>query len=539
MMNSIEIIFLDALQKQGKELFNNGKHVEAAVTFREAVKVCGNGNERKDIVKHLIMLEAKCYIFLENHVKAIEMYDELLRIDSEFEKAKDLKAASLNELGFLLQEEKKYSDAKDKFQEASEVCSDSNPHRKSFIMNIGMCYEVMEKYSEAIEMYDKALSIDSKLVEARNYKGRILQIQGNILFDDKKYSEASKKFQVADDLLIDLKLKKSNLLQLGICLSEMEKYDRAIEELDKVLKIDSECESAKECKSAALNNHAIILYDEKKYLKASKQYEEAIKLCKNSSHKKIFFVNVAMCCEKLKEFSKCIEMCDNSLSIDGEFETARNLKASALFEQGILLGKEWKFSEAAKKFQHAAETSKKDDKKKFCFAYLGQSLLRTNKFSEAIDALNKSLEIDVEFELAKEWKIETLATHGTSLSQQEKFSEAIEKFQVALNFGVNSEDIKKKIFLNLGTCYCRLKEFKKSIEMYDKALMIDHEFVEAKDNKAAVFNVQGLMLLYDKKLLNAAERFLMAFKICSDFNCKIEYLQKFATCLLLNEMMKS
>lgn len=515
---------MDLLQNQAQNLVKNGKFVEAAAKYREAMEVCGDGK----VAKEFIIKEADCFTLMKNYAKVIDLYDEILSIDGENEDAKSFKAIVFNKIANNLYEECKYMEAKDKYLEASEVCSASDPYNKNYLVNAGLCYETMDKHSEAYEMYDKALKIDSEFIDATNCKANILNIRGQILYDEEKYSEALKTFQDIADLCVDSDSKKNLLVKLGICLLEMKEYDRAVEEFDKALNIDNELKNAKKLKYAALSAHGEHFFKNEKYLEASKKYEESIESCIDSYEKKNCFTNVAICYGKLKKFSNAIEMCDKSLSIDEKFETARNMKATALFEQGKSLYGENKFPEAAKKFEDAIGFSTEIDDKKIFFAHLGNSFSRMSKFSESIEAFDRALEIDPQSEVTRNWKSKTLFNQGISLFDQNKCSEAATKYEEALELCNETEDRIKQILTNLANCYGKLGDYSKSIEILDKVLSIDNELVEAKNNKAIFLNDQGVIFIGEKRFLGAEKNFKMALELCVDSDLKSSIFKNFS-----------
>lgn len=104
--------------------------------------------------------------------KAIEMFDEVLKIDPKNIKALQCKGPVLNDLG-------KYQEAMENSSKALKI----DPKNKIALNSKGRALRNLGKQQEAIRILDEALKIDPKFVHALNNKGTALEDLG-------KYQEA-------------------------------------------------------------------------------------------------------------------------------------------------------------------------------------------------------------------------------------------------------------------------------------------------------------------------------------------------------------
>lgn len=240
-----------SLKNQGKDLFNTKKYVEAAAKYSEALKMCRS--EDDPIKKMILSNTANCYRRLKKYTEAIEMFDESLKIDSEYAFARNGKAKTLMRIGnSLYVDEEKYPEAAEKFQEAIEICTNSD--QKIYLTNLGKCHIKLKDYSKAIEIFDKALKIDSEYSDAKYAKALALNSHGDTLqYDEEKYCAAAEKYLEAIELCTTSDEKKLYLTNLGMCYKNSKEYFKAIDMFDKALEIDSEYMYAVNGKYSAMN----------------------------------------------------------------------------------------------------------------------------------------------------------------------------------------------------------------------------------------------------------------------------------------------
>lgn len=161
--------------------------------------------------------------------------------------------------GILLQKEKKYSEAIEKFNHAITIAPDN---AEAFIQ-IAHIYLEQEDYEKAIQFYSKAIELNKKDVISRNKLSWIyfkqqdhqktIEVCRDILKIDNKHTDSSQRLAYCYDLLndhqnaiksyqraIELSPGEKKLYNnLGILFYEMQDYNRAISQFQKALEIDS------------------------------------------------------------------------------------------------------------------------------------------------------------------------------------------------------------------------------------------------------------------------------------------------------------
>ncbi|XP_071439817.1 uncharacterized protein [Hetaerina americana] len=113
-------------------------------------------------------------------------------------------AEDLNEQGNKLLEQKKYSEAAEKYREAYETCTsysmctgDRKDLEKHYLSNEGNCYRMQGNYSRAVELFEKALAIDSDYDHAKNNLAETLNSWGDAFLNLRDYAGAIGKFNEA------------------------------------------------------------------------------------------------------------------------------------------------------------------------------------------------------------------------------------------------------------------------------------------------------------------------------------------------------
>ncbi|MEI0567574.1 tetratricopeptide repeat protein, partial [Brachyspira pulli] len=179
----------------------------------------------------------------ENYKKAIEYYNIVKKIDSNYYDTVKNESYCLKKLNFNKELKKsiKYYQSKaeaffdlERYEEAKN-CADkalsldkeyylSYFFKGKLLKDIGIKY-----YEEAIDCFNKVIEIDDKNLDSYYYKGIIY-------YELKKYKEALKEF----DNVIKIDNKNTNCYYYkGLAYYELKKYKEALKEFDNVIKIDN------------------------------------------------------------------------------------------------------------------------------------------------------------------------------------------------------------------------------------------------------------------------------------------------------------
>lgn len=165
-----------------------------------------------------------------------------------------------------------------------------------------------------------------------------------------------------------------------------------------------------------------------------------------------------------------------------------NEKAEHLQREGIYLhNNEGKYKEAASKFRAALQTCTHQwEAKKSCLVNLGNSLKKLKEFERAIEIINKALDIDPDYERAKNEKADVLNEEGYCLYKNGKYKEALEKFQLSIVTCTDSWKNKKYYLVDLGNNLKMLNDYEQAINHIEMALVIDPDYEDAKKAKKMV-----------------------------------------------------
>ncbi|NOZ47612.1 MAG: tetratricopeptide repeat protein [Chlorobi bacterium] len=118
----------------------------------------------------------------------------------------------------------------------------------------------------------------------------------------------------------------------------------------------------------------------------------------------------------------------------------------------------------------------------------GQAYMVNNNFQEAINDLNKSIELNPDFALA-------YINRGIVESKNRNYQTAINDFNKSIVIdGKNPE-----AFVNRGKCYVKLGQNKKALNDFDSAIKLDNEQTAAYNNKGILLAQQND---YDKAVRN-------------------------------------
>lgn len=151
--------------------------------------------------------------------------------------------------------------------------------------NLAEAFRHVKKYSEAKRNYEYAINLQSnddfcqalgELIHQKDYKNcaRDYNDFGNILFKQKKYSEAAQQFEDA------IKLEPNNAYaynRLGITLRELKQYEDAEKKCRKAIELGLNT-------AYAHNDLGDILYDLQRYPEAKEKFEKAISLEPNNAY---------------------------------------------------------------------------------------------------------------------------------------------------------------------------------------------------------------------------------------------------------------
>lgn len=210
-----------------------------------------------------------------------------------------------------------------------------NPQNTNALNNRGRILASSDKYSEAIEYYNKTLDIDKNHKEALNNKGIALANLANLTDDDEYFEDAKDCYDKVINIDKNFVDALNNKSMLYVSQGQYKKANKIIQQS---LDINEE-------NIDTIDKKGIILFHLQKYDEALSCFKEATEKNPDNKVSSYHMGNVYMQLKKYDEATTCF---DDSLKDNFNFAEAHNAKASALFNKGNQ-------KEAAKEIKKAIE----------------------------------------------------------------------------------------------------------------------------------------------------------------------------------------
>lgn len=268
------------------------------------------------------------------------------------------------------------------------------------------------KLLEMGENDDARYEINKLKEHAAKYKGagledEISRFEWQLLLSENKYEEAlesiDKYLEINPSDSIALTIKSVVLLNIG-------KYEEAIEICNKALEIDSDNNSTLSIKGISL------VYLEK-YGESIEVLDKSLKINPDDYFTLISKGNALA---NIEEYEEALEVFNKSLEINPDDSYSLAIKGSVLVNLGA-------FEEALEVFDKSLEINPSNN---ITLTNKGVALLHIEKYAEALDLFNKSLEINFNH-------VFTLTDKGVALSGIENHEEALEVFNQVLEIDPN------------------------------------------------------------------------------------------------------
>jgi len=268
-------------------------HIKAIKYYDDVLKTDPKNPE-------ILGLKAKHYFLLGKHEDAVESIDEALKIDPKNRIHLLLKGGALAGL----EKPKEALEAFDKILEIGIKHSDDFTLEQELgvYMSRGRILAALNRYEEAIESLEKIVEIDPKHFDATSLKVSLMIAKGCDLGTKGKYSKAID--MVDEALKIDPK-NTSALKVKGLALRKLDKHEEAIETFDKALKINPK-------EKGVLEKKANSLQDLNRHEDAIKLFDEVLKIDPKST---IALNNKGVSLEKLGKYEEALKYYEKALKI--------------------------------------------------------------------------------------------------------------------------------------------------------------------------------------------------------------------------------
>jgi predicted O-linked N-acetylglucosamine transferase (SPINDLY family) len=247
----------------------------------------------------------------------------------------------------------------------SLVLDEANPFAH---YNLGMVYQALRNFGEAIVSYDKALALNPDFIDAHNNRGNALKDLG-------RYEESLLSYEKALALKPDYFLVYSNR---GNVLIELDRLEEALEDFTRALSLNPRFVDA-------YSNRANVFLKLERLIEALNDSETAIAL--NPSHAEAYN-NRGNAFSDLNRLDEALASYDKALALKPDYAEAYNNRGNALSDLNRL-------DEALASYDKALEL-----KPDYAKAYnnRGNALSDLNRLDEALASFDKALALKPDYE---------------------------------------------------------------------------------------------------------------------------------------------
>ena len=261
---------------------------------------------------------------------------------------------------------------------------------------MGIAFKDQGKLDEAIEAFNKAISLKPEYADAYNNIGIALRDQG-------KLGEAVDAFNKAISSKPEYADAYNNM---GIALKDQGKLDEAIDTYNKAI-------SLKPDSADAYNNIGNALQEQGKLDEAIEAFTKAVSIKLEFAEA---YYNIGVTVQDQGKLQEAIDAYRKAISIKPEYAEAYNNMGNALQEQG-------KLDEAIDAYNKAISS-----KLEFAEAYnnMGNALKDQGKLDEAVDAYNKAISIQPDY-------YEAISNIGVTFEDKGQLDDAMEAYKKAIS----------------------------------------------------------------------------------------------------------
>jgi tetratricopeptide (TPR) repeat protein len=303
-------------------------------------------------------------------------------------------------------------------------------------------------------------------------------------------------------------------VEKGHCLNWLERYDEALECLDKAIEIDSNYARAWAYKANVFNSL-------ERYEEALVFYDKAIALDEND---KLAWANRGDVLYNLKRYDEALVFYDRAIELDANYQ-------GAWVKRGNVLNNLKRYDEALVSFDRAITLDEND---KLAWSWRGYTLDNLKRYEEALASYDRAIALDENNKLA--W-----ANRGNVLNNLKRYDEALVSYDRAIEIDANYQWawVKRGEVLSskLEHYEAALASFDRALELddnnrwtwswrgyvlknlkrYDEALVSFNRAIELDPNDKSDWSLQGDVLNHLKRYDEALESYDMAIKLDANY----------------------
>jgi tetratricopeptide (TPR) repeat protein len=289
------------------------------------------------------------------------------------------------------------------------------------------------------EYYTRALEAIDRNEEDPRLKAYVDEIENS--FEQKDYVSA---LEYAEKLVAS-RGEARDWVEKGRCLNSLERYDEALECLEKAIEIDSNY-------ARAWAHRGDVLESLKRYDEALVSYDRAIEL---DEYHPWHWAKRGYLLNNLKHYEEALESFDMAIELDDNdpWDWA---------SRGDVLDNLKRYEEALESYDRALEL---DANYQWAWANRGDVLSHLKRYDEALVSYDRALELDVN----DRW---VWALRGNVLSHLKRYDEALVSYDQALELDAND----RWAWTLRGDVLSNLERYEEALASYDRALELDANY---------------------------------------------------------------
>jgi tetratricopeptide (TPR) repeat protein len=259
----------------------------------------------------------------------------------------------------------------------------------------------------------------------------------------------------------------------GRCLNSLERYDEALECLDKAIEIDSNY-------ARAWANRGDVLDSLKRYDEALVSYDRAIEI--DANDQLVWFLR-GLLLDTLKRYEEALVSLDRAIELDPNDQSAWRWR-------GYVLNNLKRYEEALESYDRALELDANDE---WAWVNRGNVLNNLKRYEEALVSYDRAIELDDNDPW--DW-----ASRGDVLDNLKRYEEALESYDRAIELDANYQ----WAWVNRGDVLNNLKRYEEALVSFDRAIELDANYQWAWVNRGDVLRnlkrYEEALASYDRAL---------------------------------------
>ena len=360
----------------------------------------------------------------KNSQKKIQTKRSIVDIDDSRTSSSHDLAATI-ESAITLHQKGQYSQAEDLYREILQ----QEPHNYQVLHRLATVLLIRMNCKEAVEMFERALKIDSS-------QPGVLNNYGLTLYDLKRFDDAIKSYNKAIDLnpdFVDAYYNRAHSLQ------QLKRYDEAIAGYGQVILLKPDFAEAYYYQGNALQRL-------KRYEDAVLSYNKAIAFKPDYAEA---YLNRGLALYDLKRYEDAVISHDMAIVLNPDY-------AEAYSNRGLVLYEMEKFDDAVQSYDKAVLL-----KPDYAEAYSNRSLalICLKRFDDAIIGYDRVIAINPDF-------AKTYFHKGHILQGLKRHEDAVISYDKAIELNPDYAEA----YFNRGNVFRELKKYEDAIQNYDLAL---------------------------------------------------------------------